>query len=94
MVTRLPSPPHRAHLPDPDAYNLEMAAPDKAFLRELITTLQRELDRRVTVDEARAELLLITPDGSTMSLKVNNGGAVLTTPMSRPALVATVKPAP
>lgn len=74
-----PIPPHRVRLPDPSGLFKKLPREDQNFINELIGALQRELDRRMTVDTAQPELLLFSPDGSVWSVTVNNAGAVTTT---------------
>ena len=71
----LPASPHRARLPEPPA--------DDPFLRELVAAIQRELDLRIPTNMARADVLLLAPNGTTWALTVADDGSLHTSVRAR-----------
>jgi hypothetical protein len=80
MVAKSPVAATRANLPDVAGLFKTLAPEDRAFLRELLDSVAKELERRAPVGEAIEERLLFSPNGSVYALTVDDLGAVVTTP--------------
>lgn len=81
MVADLPLARSRIRLPDASRAftTAEVTDADRNYIRELNAALQRELESRVSVDNAAKEILLLSPDGSVYALGVSNTGTLTTT---------------
>lgn len=71
------TPVHRARFPDPTGRFLTLPPEDQAYMRELVASLQREMDTGRAV--AQGELLLLAPDGKAWSITVSTAGALVVT---------------
>ena len=78
MAAPMPVGPTRIRLPDPSLLDVTKPEELATYLRTLNSALAMALAQRPAVTSPTAQTLLLAPDGSVYSIKVDNAGTLAT----------------
>ena len=76
MAAQMPVGPGRVRLPDPSSLEAENPAAVKQYLNTLNTALAMALSQRPASTSPSGQLLLLSPNGSSFRVTINDAGAL------------------